>query len=257
MSNELFSVKGKVALVTGAGSGLGERFAKVLAENGASVVCVARRIENLERVAKEIEQAGGRAIAVAGDVLDRKSIIEAFEKAESTFGVVNVLVNCAGIQAMVDTLAMEDDQFTTVMDINVNGIWRTAQICSQRLVSANQAGSIINIASILGVQARPGSANYCASKAGAAMLTKCLDHEARATGIRAIGLSPGTVATQMQRDIKASGINPVSRLNWEDHIPADWPAKALLWMCGPEADAWLGDEISLRDNEIRSKIGLV
>ena len=61
----------------------------------------------------------------------------------------------------------------------------------------------------------------------------------------------------MQRDIKASGINPVSQLKWEDHIPADWPAKALLWMCGPEADAWLGGEISLRDNEVRSKIGLV
>ena len=88
------------------------------------------------------------------------------------------------------------------------------------------------------------------------MLTKCLDHEARAKGIRAIGLSPGTVATQMQRDIKASGINPVSQLNWKDHIPADWPAKALVWMCGPEADAWLGDEISLRDPEVRRKLNL-
>lgn len=199
MSNELFSVKGKVALVTGAGSGLGERFAKVLAENGASVVCVARRIENLERVAKEIEQAGGRAIAVAGDVLERKSIIEAFEKAESTFGVVNVLVNCAGIQAMVDTLAMEDDQFTTVMDINVNGLWRTAQICAQRLVSANQAGSIINIASILGVQARPGSANYCASKAAVLHMTKSMALDLIGNNIRVNAMAPGYIETELTR----------------------------------------------------------
>ena len=88
------------------------------------------------------------------------------------------------------------------------------------------------------------------------MLTRCADKEGREAGIRAIGLSPGTVATQMQREIKTSGVNPVSKLEWSDHIPADWPAKALLWMCSPEADDWLGDEISLRDEDIRKKIGL-
>ena len=79
------------------------------------------------------------------------------------------------------------------------------------------------------------------------MLTECTHLEEAANGIRAIGLSPGTVATQMQREIKASGINPVSQLDWSDHIPPDWVAKALLWMCGPEADAHLGSEISLRE----------
>jgi len=99
MVNDLFSVAGKVALVTGAGSGLGERFAKVLAERGAKVVCVARRIENLEKVAGEIAAAGGAALAVAGDVSDRASVEAAFDAAEKAFGVVDVLVNCAGIQA--------------------------------------------------------------------------------------------------------------------------------------------------------------
>ena len=88
------------------------------------------------------------------------------------------------------------------------------------------------------------------------MLTRCLDKENRDDGIRAIGLSPGTVATQMQREIKSSGINPVSQLDWADHIPADWPARALLWMCSSEADAFLGQEISLRDETIRSQVGL-
>jgi NAD(P)-dependent dehydrogenase (short-subunit alcohol dehydrogenase family) len=89
------------------------------------------------------------------------------------------------------------------------------------------------------------------------MLTMCLHKEMGDKGIRAMGLSPGTVATQMQREIKASGINPVSQLDWSVHIPADWPAKALLWMCGPDADAYLGEEISLRDEDVRRKVGLI
>jgi len=89
------------------------------------------------------------------------------------------------------------------------------------------------------------------------MLTRCADKEAGEAGLRIMGLSPGTVATQMQREIKASGINPVSQLEWSDHIPPDWPARALLWMCGPEADGWVGSEISLRDEDIRRKVGLI
>jgi len=96
----------------------------------------------------------------------------------------------------------------------------------------------------------------CASKAGAAMLTACLHLEEGHHGIRAMGLSPGTVATQMQREIKGSGINPVSQLDWSAHIPADWPARTLLWMCGAEADPFLGTEISLRDEDIRKRVGL-
>ena len=84
-----------------------------------------------------------------------------------------------------------------------------------------------------------------------------MDKENGQSGIRAMGLSPGTVATQMQREIKASGINPVSQLDWSDHIPADWPARALLWMCSSDADPWIGQEISLRDESIRTRIGLI
>ena len=88
------------------------------------------------------------------------------------------------------------------------------------------------------------------------MLTRAADLENREHGIRILGLSPGTVATEMQREIKASGINPVSSLDWSDHIPAEWPAKALVWMCSAEADAFLGTDISLRDENIRRKVGL-
>jgi len=89
------------------------------------------------------------------------------------------------------------------------------------------------------------------------MLTRCVDKEAGHAGVRAIGLSPGTVATQMQKEIKASGINPVSQLEWSDHIPPEWVASALLWMCGAEADPYIGQEISLRDDGIRRSVGLI
>jgi NAD(P)-dependent dehydrogenase (short-subunit alcohol dehydrogenase family) len=88
------------------------------------------------------------------------------------------------------------------------------------------------------------------------MLTRSADLEARRAGVRVMGLSPGTVATDMQREIKASGVNAISRLEWSDHVPPDWPARALLWMCGAEADQFLGQEISLRDPVIRARVGL-
>ena len=88
------------------------------------------------------------------------------------------------------------------------------------------------------------------------MFTACLHKDLGGQGIRALGLSPGTVATDMQREIKASGVNPVSQLEWTDHIPPEWPAKALVWMCGTEADAWLGDDISLRDPDVRRAVGV-
>ena len=89
------------------------------------------------------------------------------------------------------------------------------------------------------------------------MLTSCAHLEAGAAGVRVMGLSPGTVATDMQRVIKKSGVGPIARLEWEDHIPADWPARALLWMCSTDADDWLGREISLRDESIRRRVGLI
>ena len=118
-------------------------------------------------------------------------------------------------------------------------------------------GTILTLSSGAAHSPFEGWSHYCAAKAASAMLTSCLDVESRDQGIRAMGLSPGTVATQMQREIKASGINPVSDMNWEDHVPADWPARALLWMCSADADEFIGTEITLRDEDIRKRVGLI
>jgi NAD(P)-dependent dehydrogenase (short-subunit alcohol dehydrogenase family) len=88
------------------------------------------------------------------------------------------------------------------------------------------------------------------------MLTRCADKESRDAGVTVMGLSPGTVATYMQEAISASGINPVSQLDWSAHIPADWPARAILWLCGPDGAAFAGEEVSLRDEGIRARVGL-
>jgi NAD(P)-dependent dehydrogenase (short-subunit alcohol dehydrogenase family) len=125
------------------------------------------------------------------------------------------------------------------------------------VMAAAGGGTVLTISSGAAHNALEGWSHYCTSKAGAAMLTKCLHKEGAGKGIRAIGLSPGTVATQMQREIKASGVNPVSQLEWSDHIPADWPARCLLWMCSGDADAFLGEEISLREEAIRRRIGVI
>jgi len=101
-----------------------------------------------------------------------------------------------------------------------------------------------------------GWSGYCASKAGAIMLTRAAHLEAGAT-VRVLSLSPGTVATDMQRAIKDSGVNAVSALDWSAHIPAEWPAEALLWMCSADADSFRGGEVSLRDEALRRKLGLI
>jgi len=199
MANNIFSVDGRVALVTGGGSGLGARFAQVLAANGAKVAVMGRRKEPLEEVANAIREAGGTAMAISADLGDRQSVEAGFDAIESEFGVVDILVNSAGVQAMEAFTDMADDQFTSVMDINVNGLWRAAQICAQRLLKAEKTGSIINIASILGEIARPGSANYCASKAAVIHMSRSMALDLVAKGIRVNCIAPGYIETDLTR----------------------------------------------------------
>ena len=141
------------------------------------------------------------------------------------------------------------------IDINLKGVMHGMR-AALPVMLAQGGGTILTISSGAATSPIEGWSAYCSSKAGALMLTGMVHKEYGDKGIRALGLSPGTVATQMQREIKASGINPVSQLDWSDHIPPEWPAEALLWMCGPQADEFLGGDILLRDPEIRARIGL-
>ncbi|WP_422048224.1 SDR family oxidoreductase [Shimia sp.] len=245
---------GKTVAITGASRGIGASAARLFAEAGANVVLLARSSGDIEAIAAEI---GENARAVQCDVADYAEVEAALNSTVETFGSLDVLINNAGVVEPISHLASSDPaDWGKVIDINLKGVYHGMR-AAMPIMEAAGGGTILTISS--GAAHGPVEAwsHYCASKAAVNMLTRCIDKEARHNGIRAIGLSPGTVATQMQREIKASGINPVSKLDWSDHIPPEWPARCLMWMCGAEADEWLGDEISLRAEDIRRKVGLI
>ncbi|MDF1727403.1 MAG: SDR family oxidoreductase [Sulfitobacter sp.] len=244
---------GKTVMITGASRGIGAEAARVFAEAGARVALVARSQEAISDLAGEL---GGNAIAIPCNVARYTEVSAAVETTRQAFGGLDVLINNAGVIEPISHLSEADpEDWGRVIDINLKGVFHGVRAALPVMKEAG-GGSILNISS--GAAHGPVEAwsHYCASKAAVHMLNRCVHKEEAEHGIRAIGLSPGTVATQMQREIKSSGINPISKLDWSDHIPPDWPAKCLLWMCSSEADAWLGEEISLRDEDIRRKVGL-
>jgi NADP-dependent 3-hydroxy acid dehydrogenase YdfG len=248
------NVAGKTVVITGASRGIGAEAARVFAAAGANVALIARSSDAIEKLAAEI---GAQAIALTCDVARYASVEGAIAKAKETFGSVDILINNAGVIEPISHLANADpDEWGTVIDINLKGVFNGMRAVLPMMI-ASGGGSILTISS--GAAHGPVEAwsHYCASKAAVKMLTECVHKENGADGIRAIGLSPGTVATQMQVEIKASGINPVSQLDWDVHIPADWPARALLWMCGSDADQYCGQELSLRDEDLRKRVGLI
>ena len=245
---------GKTVLITGASRGIGADTARWFTRAGANVALLARGADEIFELAASI---GSKATAIPCDVSDYNAVSAAVSQTVEQFGGLDVLIGNAGVIEPIVHLADADPEaWSRVIDINLKGVFYGMH-AALPVMRAAGGGTILTVSS--GAAHGPVEAwsHYCASKAGAAMLTRCLDKENGQSGIRAMGLSPGTVATQMQREIKASGINPVSQLDWSDHIPADWPARALLWMCSSDADPWIGQEISLRDESIRTRIGLI
>ncbi len=245
---------GKTVLITGASKGIGASAARVFADAGANVALVARSGDQIKALAAEI---GPSAMALPCDVSRYEDVAQAVAACVDRFDGLDVLINNAGVIDPISHLATSDpSEWTKVIDINLNGVYYGMR-AAMPVMQAAGGGTILTVSSGAAHNALEGWSHYCTSKAGAAMLTMCAHKEGAGHGIRAMGLSPGTVATDMQHQIKASGVNPVAALDWSDHIPADWPAKALLWMCGTDSDAYLGQEISLRDLDIRQKVGLI
>ncbi|MBM1689728.1 SDR family oxidoreductase [Sulfitobacter geojensis] len=246
-------MQNKTVMITGASRGIGAEAARVFAKAGANVALLARSEAALNELVAEIGEA---AIAIPCDVASYADMAAAVETTVQRFGGLDVLINNAGVIEPVSHLSEADpDAWGQVIDINLKGVFNGMR-AALPVMKGKGGGSILTISSGAAHGAVEAWSHYCASKAAVHMLTKCVHLEEAEYGIRAIGLSPGTVATQMQREIKASGINPVSKLAWEDHIPADWPAKCLLWMCSAAADEYAGEEISLRDEGIRRAVGL-
>lgn len=199
MSVTSFSLVGRVALVTGASSGIGRTLALGLSDAGAKVVAVARRLELLESLVQEIEAQGGAAIAAEADVTDTRSIGRAFELAEGAFGVVDTVISNAGVSSARNFLKSEPVDRDTVLDTNIKGVWNVGQVAAQRMVTAGRTGSIINIASVLGLGAQPGLASYCASKGAVIQLTRSMALDLIRHGIRVNAVAPGWFNTEMNQ----------------------------------------------------------
>jgi len=195
----LFNMDGTTALVTGGSGGLGRHFAEVLAAHGAHVVVAARRMDELEETVELVREKGGKASWALMDVTDRQSVEEAFSSAEASHGPVTVLVNNAGVANRGDFLKADEESWQQVIDINLSGVFRVAQVAAQRMVAAKRQGSIINISSILGLRVTKGVAAYCATKGSVAHMTKALALELAEHGIRVNALAPGYYETDINR----------------------------------------------------------
>ncbi len=194
----MFSLEGRTALVTGASSGIGRVLAIGLAGAGARVVALARRMERLQDLVCEIEKRGGEAIAAQADVTDTESLERAFDVAEQGFGTVDIVVSNAGISGNTRNFLKTDSSTRDdVFDTNFRGVWNVGQVAARRMVSARQVGSIINVASVLGLGAQPGLASYCASKGAVIQLTRSMAIDLIKHGIRVNALAPGWFKTEI------------------------------------------------------------
>jgi NAD(P)-dependent dehydrogenase (short-subunit alcohol dehydrogenase family) len=239
-----FDLTGKVAVVTGGGQGIGEGIAKVYAESGAAVVVAARHVDRVQRVADEIDAAGGRALAVPTDVTDRAALVALADAAIDTFGGLDIWVNNAGGSTVRSPLVeLDETDWQACLDLNLTAVWAASVIANERL---NDGGSIINITSPAATRAVLGSGHYSAAKAGVNALTLTMAMEL-APRIRVNGVAPGMVPTEVMMtaldldvpalEMIAEKRTPLQRLGTPDDIAA-----AALYLAS-DAGGWVTGQI--------------
>ncbi len=202
--SQLFDLTGHTALVSGASSGLGQHFAHTLARAGARVALVARRIEKLTATGAEIESQGGTAFAIQADVTQRVSVVRALDEISERGGLVDIIVNNAGVSDTKRVLDYTDSDWDTTLDTNLRGAWIVAQESARRIIAAKGSGTIINVTSILATRVAGGLHPYAASKAGLKQLTHALALELAQYRIRVNSLAPGYIGTDMNRTFFAT-----------------------------------------------------
>jgi 3-oxoacyl-[acyl-carrier protein] reductase len=247
---------GKTVIMTGGSRGIGAAAALAMAREGAAIMITSRNGPESAGVAEAITAAGGIAASMACDMSDFGAVSELIARTEAQLGPVGVLVNNAGvIQPIADLAHADPAEWARNIQINLVGPFHGARAALPGMI-ARGGGTIINISS--GAAHRPleGWSAYCSGKAGLAMLTRAIALESSGKGIRVFGFAPGTIDTEMQVQIRASGMNVISKIARSDLAPVDHPALALIYLCTPAADDLAGQELSLRDEALRSRVGL-
>ncbi|MEW4308092.1 3-ketoacyl-ACP reductase [Rossellomorea marisflavi] len=209
------SIKGKVALITGAGRGIGRATAEAFAKEGVHVGLVGRTIENLEKAADELKQYDINVAFAAADVADLDAITKAVESIRGELGPIDILVNNAGISKFGGFMELTPEEWTNIIDVNVKGVYYTTRAVLPEMIERN-TGDIINISSTAGQKGAPVTSAYSASKAAVIGLSESLMMEVRKKNIRVTTLTPSTVATDMAVDLKLTDGNPDKVMQAED-----------------------------------------
>ena len=241
----MFDLSGKVALVTGASRGIGCGIAKTLAEYGAHVVCVSRKVSDVQSVADEITAAGGAATAVACDISDSDNVSKLIKDTVATHDHLDILVNNAGVTRDNLLMRMSEDDWNTVLNINLKAAFIAIKAAARTMMKQRN-GRIINISSVVGLMGNAGQVNYAASKAGLIGLTKSTARELASRGITANCIAPGYVATDMTNELGdevRQSLNekiPLGRMGQVEDI-----AYAVAFLASDEAEYITGQTLAI------------
>jgi NAD(P)-dependent dehydrogenase (short-subunit alcohol dehydrogenase family) len=249
----LFDVSGKIALITGASSGLGAHFAQLLAARGAKVVCAARRLDRLAEVVQAIKDQGGEAIAVSADVEDEASLIRAFDEAQSAFGAPTIVIANAGMNAVGLALDIDSADFDHVMSVNQRGVFLTAREGARRMVGAypdgTSEGRIVLISSMAGTRPLPGLTAYSVSKAGVVMMAKGLAREWAKLGINVNAICPGYIETEINADWlqQPGGVKMLAGFPRKRVMATEALDGALMWLVSGAGRYTTGSIVQIDD----------
>jgi 3-oxoacyl-[acyl-carrier protein] reductase len=252
----MIRLDGKTALITGAGRGLGEGVARTMAAQGCAVMLIARDGAAVQAVAREIVAAGGRAEAMACDVSDYAAVERVVAATKQKLVGLDILVNNAGVIEPITELASSDPKlWARNVEINVIGAYYVVRAVLEGMLKTG-GGTIVNVSSGAAYRPLEGWSAYCSGKAGLAMMTRAIALETQGKGIRVFGFSPGTIDTEMQVKIRASGMNMISQIPRANLSPVEHAVRGLLYLCDPAADDLIGQDASTRDEAFRKRVGL-
>ncbi|WP_430389875.1 SDR family oxidoreductase [Dyella sp. 20L07] len=232
------NIEGKVVVITGASSGLGEATARYLSERGAIVVLGARRVDRIQALAAELVSNGGKAIALATDVTRHEDVKALVDLAVQTFGRVDVLINNAGVMPHSPLERLKIDDWNQAIDVNIKGVLYGIAAALPHM-KQQKSGQIINVSSVAGRTVRPGSAVYAATKSAVLMLSEGLRQEVKPYDIRTTVISPGAVATELPNSVTEPDVAGFIHTFYEQYaIPAESFARAVAFAISqpPEVD---------------------